>query len=86
MRQIAGSANAKANSNSTPMRSASNSRYCTFFASTRRGSPGSKKISELNFCLFGLSDDSRCNHHGNAIASNPAKNAGASKLMSTPLR
>ena len=78
---MAGSVNASAKSTSTPIRNASSSRYWTFFASTRRGSPGSRNIRELNFCLFGLSDDSRCSHHGKPIANRPNRNAGASRLI-----
>src|SRR5690606_13305054 len=81
--QNAGCANASASNTSTPMRNASSSKYCSFFASTRRGSPGSRNISELKRCLFGLSEDSRCSQSGKPMASTPSKNAGASKLMAS---
>ena len=77
----AGPANASASRNSTPMRRASRSRYWSFFARTRRGSPGSRNITELNTCLFGLVDESRCSQTGTPMASRPSRNAGASSVI-----
>src|SRR5690606_4464891 len=55
-----------------------------FFASTRRGSPASRNIRELNVWRFGFVDDSRCSHSGNPIAMSPARKAGARKVIPLP--